>query len=161
METVTIKHHFHGKKFKPWQWEFWTTLIIKIKTNDKYYHTSFQIDNDYWEALLSDGVVKSNTPSIDPTYSIIFIVPKDETFNKMYNYLSQQKGKKYDLWSVLRGFFGRKENDVNRWWCSELNSIFFKFYMPNLPIKTNVSPKDLRMLCEAFKRGVTNRYHVA
>ena len=108
METVTIKHNFHGKKFKPWQWQFWTTSIIKMKLNDKYYHTSLQIDNDYWEALRFEGVVKEQSPSTEPTYSVTFILQKDETFNKMYNYLVQQKGKKYDLWSVLFGFFGKR-----------------------------------------------------
>jgi len=155
MNTITF--NFHGQQFKWWQFERYTTAIIKAKSNDLYYHMSLTINDQInFEALALEGVVKGRELSTPPTYSITFFVENGEKFNAFYNKLLEIEGKKYDYKGVLLGFFGINIQNKNKWYCSELGWIFFKTFFPNFEksIKTNISPKSLRMILEGLKLGI-------
>lgn len=153
----SITFNFHGKRYKPWQIEFWTTLLIRLKTNDYYYHVSLTINNtNHFEALCCEGVVNPTQLKTDPTYKIRFNVEDNDNFEKFITILENQVGKPYDWLAVLLGFFGIKISDKNKWYCNELAYIFYDVYFPSLKnrLKTNLSPKSFRLLTEGLKAGV-------
>ena len=154
MDKVKITHNFHGSKFSISDYRFIGSNLIKMKTNDKYYHASTLIDNYYYEAVVFKGVIKDKKPSTKVSYSITFEVPRDKQFEAYYDELNKQVGKGYDYKGALLGFFGFKIQDSDRYYCNELNNIFLKHYSSSLiSHKTNYSPKDLRLLLMGWKYG--------
>lgn len=158
--------NFHGQKYPPYRLEYWTTLIIRKKSNDIYYHVSTSIRDfvnqsnvTHFEALSFRGVVQSNKLKTNPTYTIQFKLKCDQTFNQYYNEMLKSIGKKYDWKAVLFGFYGQKIQDKNKLYCNEHAFIFFKHYTPDLvnKIQTNLSPKGFRLLAEAFVQGLKYR----
>ena len=153
----SITFNFHGKRYKPWQIEFWTTLLIRLKTNDRYYHVSITVnDTNYFEALSFDGVVNPVKLKTQPTYKIRFNVEDNDKFEKFMTKLEDQVGKPYDWVAVLLGFFGIKISAKNKWYCNELAYIFYDVYFPAIQnrLKTNLSPKSFRLLTEGLRAGV-------
>ncbi len=154
MDTIKIVHNFHGSQFPIYDYRFIGSNIIKMRANDKYYHASTFVDGWYYESVIFEGVVRNRKPSTKVSYSIAFEVPKDERYNAYFNELYSQLGKKYDYKGVLLGFFGIKIQDKDRYYCNELNNIFLKHYAKDLvSVKTNYSPKDLRLLLMGWKHG--------
>lgn len=154
MDKVKITHNFHGTKFSIFDYRVIGSNIIKMKTNDKYFHASTLIDDWYYESVVFKGVVRNRKPSTKVGYSITFEVPRDDQFRAYYNELQRQIGKGYDYKGAMLGFFGIKIQDDDRYYCNELNNIFLKHYAPELiSEKTNYSPKDLRLLLMAWKYG--------
>jgi len=157
-ETATITHNFHYNTYPIYSIRFWLCLPIIIKSNAKECHTSVTVNGHYYEALVLKGVVKkpikTSELSSEPAYSISFQVPINKKYHMYTEFLDRQVGKGYDYFSVLFGFFSKPIDAVNRWWCSELNNIFFEFYAKDERMKTNQTPKDVAIRARAFKRGL-------
>lgn len=143
-----IKVHFHEKNYKWWNLFRYTTSIIKIFSNDIYYHVSFEIDRLYYESEFSSGVARYHYPRNDIAYTVNLNINK-KTIEKIIDDYEAILGKKYDFFGVVFGFFGHKIHDTNKYFCSELFLPILKhaYGITKNDLKTNISPKDVRMIC--------------
>ena len=143
-----IKVHFHKKQYKWWNPLKYTTSIIKIFSNDIYYHVSFEIDRVYYESEFFSGV----TQFINPRNDIAYTVELDLDYHiitKVVDEFESMIGKKYDFFGVIFGFFGYKVHKTDKYFCSELFLPILKhaYGITKNDLKTNLSPKDVRMIC--------------
>ena len=143
-----IKAHFHKKEYKWWNPIKYTTSIIKIFSNDIYYHVSFEKDKKYYESEFFKGVSRFMHPRNDIAHTIELNIDK-KTTKKIVDEFESMIGKKYDFFGVLFGFFGVKIHDTNKYFCSELFLPILKhaYGITKNDLKTNLSPKDVRMIC--------------
>ncbi len=144
--------NFHNQKFKWYQLYFWTTKIIKFVTNDKYYHVSCTIDGQYYEATFFSGVVKRSQPSTKMGLAYEMLVD-NKTKTHLKKHLNSLLGAKYDYYAILFGFFGFKKHSTKSYFCSELMQAVIKYAL-DIKInnmKTNLSPKDIRMILSGAK----------
>lgn len=143
-----IKVHFHQKDYKWWNPLKYTTKIIKVRSNDIYYHVSFEINRKYYEAKFLTGVSKHNIQRNDIADTIKLNID-DATTKKIVNEYESMLGNKYDFFGVIFGFFGYKVHDSNKYFCSELFLPILKhaYGITQYDFKTNLSPKDVRMIC--------------
>lgn len=143
-----IKVHFHKKKYPWWNPIKYTTSIIKMFSNDSYYHVSFQISEKYYESEFFNGVSRFNHPRNDIAYTIELDLDY-HIIARIRNEFETMLGKKYDLFGVIFGFFGRKIHDKNKYFCSELflPILHHAYEIKKNDLKTNLSPKDVRMIC--------------
>jgi hypothetical protein len=143
-----IKVHFHKKEYKWWNPIKYTTSIIKIRSNDIYYHVSFEIFKKYYESEFFSGFTKYNNPRNDIAYTIELDIDIT-TKKKIVAEFESMLGKKYDLFGVIFGFFGRKIHKSDKYFCSELFLPILKhaYNITKNDLKTNLSPKDVRMIC--------------
>ena len=143
-----IKVHFHKKEYKWWNPLRYTTSIIKIFSNDIYYHVSFMIDKKYYESQFFSGVAQFMHPRNDVAHTIELNINKTTT-KKIVKELDSLLGKKYDFFGVIFGFFGLKVHESDKYFCSELFLPILKhaYGITKNDLKTNLSPKDVRMIC--------------
>jgi hypothetical protein len=143
-----IKVHFHKKNYKWWNPIKYTTSIIKIFSNDIYYHVSFQIDNIYYESEFFSGVSRFIEPRDDIAHTVELNIDKPTT-KKIIKEFQSMLGKKYDFFGVVFGFFGYKVHKTDKYFCSELFLPILKhaYGITKNDLKTNISPKDVRMIC--------------
>jgi hypothetical protein len=143
-----IKVHFHKKFYKWWNPIKYTTSIIKIFSNDIYYHVSFEIDKKYYESEFFTGVARFNNPRNDIAHTIELNINKTTT-KKIVKEYESMLGKKYDFFGVIFGFFGQKVHESDKYFCSELFLPILKhaYGVIKNDLKTNLSPKDVRMIC--------------
>lgn len=143
-----IKVHFHKKEYKWWNPIKYTTSIIKIFSNDIYYHVSFEIDKKYYESEFFTGVARFNNPRNDIAHTIELNINKTTT-KKIVKEYESMLGKKYDFFGVIFGFFGQKVHESDKYFCSELFLPILKhaYGITKNDLKTNLSPKDVRMIC--------------
>lgn len=143
-----IKVHFHKKEYKWWNPLRYTTSIIKIFSNDIYYHVSFEIDKKYYESQFFSGVAQFMHPRNDVAHTIELNINKTTT-KKIVKEFDSMIGKKYDFFGVIFGFFGRKVHKTDKYFCSELFLPILKhtYGITKNDLKTNFSPKDVRMIC--------------
>ena len=143
-----IKVHFHKKNYKWWNPLKYTTSIIKIFSNDIYYHVSFEIFKNYYESEFFSGVSRFMYPRDDIAYTIELDLD-NHIIEKIRNEFKSMLGKKYDFFGVIFGFFGWKVHDTNKYFCSELFLPILKhaYGIRKNDLKTNISPKDVRMIC--------------
>ena len=143
-----IKVHFHRKFYKWWNPIKYTTSIIKIFSNDIFYHVSFEIDRVYYESEFFTGVIASIYPRDDIAYTLDLKFNK-ETTKKIIKEFESMLGKKYDFFGVIFGFFGYKVHKTDKYFCSELFLPILKhaYGITKNDLKTNLSPKDVRMIC--------------
>ena len=143
-----IKVHFHRKFYKWWNPIKYTTSIIKLFSNDIYYHVSFEIDGIYYESEFFDGVSRFIHPRNDIAETVELHLGK-ETTKKVAKEFISMLGKKYDFFGVLFGFFGYKVHKSDKYFCSELFLPILKhaYGITKNDLKTNLSPKDVRMIC--------------
>lgn len=149
-----IKVHFHKKEYKWWNPLKYTTSIIKIFSNDIYYHVSFEIDKKYYESEFFSGVSRFMHPRNDIAYSIELYLDK-KIIKKIVDEFESMLGKKYDLFGVIFGFFGHKVHESDKYFCSELFLPILKhaYGITKDNLKTNLSPKDVRMFCLALSKN--------
>lgn len=149
-----IKVHFHKKEYKWWNLLKYTTDIIKIFSNDIYYHVSFEIDKNYYESEFFSGVARYSNPRNDIAYTLKLYLDK-KIIKKIVDEYESMLGKKYDFLGVIFGFFGRKVHDSNKYFCSELFLPILKhaYGITKNDLKTNLSPKDVRMFCLALTKN--------
>lgn len=149
-----IKVHFHKKEYKWWNPLKYTTSIIKIFSNDIYYHVSFEIDKKYYESEFFSGVSRFMHPRNDIAYSIELYLDK-KIIKKIVDEFESMLGKKYDLFGVIFGFFGHKVHESDKYFCSELFLPIIKhaYGITKDNLKTNLSPKDVRMFCLALSKN--------
>ena len=144
--------NFHDKKFEWYELYFWTTKIIKLVTNDKYYHVSCTIDGQYYEATFFSGVVKQSQPSTK--MGLVYeIMVNDKTKTYLKKHLNSLVGAKYDYFAILFGFFGIKNQSTKSYFCSEIIHAILKYAL-DIQInnmQTNLSPKDIRMILAGAK----------
>ena len=144
--------YFHDKEY-PWHHPYrYTTKTIKACTNDAYYHVSFRIDQDYYESTYFGGFKKTLTRRTDIANTYIIWL-QDEMAEKIKQEWDALVGSKYDLLGVLFGFFGTKIHNPKAYFCSELFGSVLKhaFQIDQNSLKTNLSQKDIRMLCIGIK----------
>jgi hypothetical protein len=143
-----IKVHFHKKEYKWWNPLKYTTSIIKIFSNDIYYHVSFEIDKKYYESQFFSGVARFMHPRNDVAHTIELNINKTTT-KKIVKEFDSMIGKKYDFFGVIFGFFGHKVHESDKYFCSELFLPIIKhaYNITKDDLKTNYSPKDVRMIC--------------
>lgn len=143
-----IKVHFHKKEYKWWNPIKYTTNIIRIGSNDDYYHVSFEESKIFYESEFFNGVSRFMNPRNDIAYTIELDLDYNIT-KKVVDEFESMLGKKYDLFGVIFGFFGRKVHDTNKYFCSELFLPILKhaYGIRENDLKTNLSPKDVRMIC--------------
>jgi|TARA_R100000084_G_C4624181_1_gene134822 hypothetical protein len=143
-----IKVHFHKKKYKWWNPLKYTTSIIKIFSNDIYYHVSFEENKKYYESEFFSGVVRYANPRNDIAHTIELNINKPTT-KKIIKEFESMLGKKYDFFGVVFGFFGHKVHESDKYFCSELFLPILKhaYNITKDDLKTNLSPKDVRMIC--------------
>jgi len=149
-----IKVHFHKKEYKWWNPLKYTTSIIEIRSNDIYYHVSFEESKIFYEAEFFSGVSSFIQPRDDIAYTIELHIDK-KTTKKIVDEFESMLGKKYDLFGVIFGFFGYKVHDRNKYFCSELFLPILKhaYGITKDDLKTNLSPKDVRMFCLALTKN--------
>jgi uncharacterized protein YycO len=149
-----IKVHFHKKEYKWWNPIKYTTSTIKIFSNDIYYHVSFEIDKKYYESEFFSGVARYSNPRNDIAHTIELNVNKTTT-KKIVKELNSMLGKKYDFFGVIFGFFGHKVHESDKYFCSELFLPILKhaYGITKDDLKTNLSPKDVRMFCLALTKN--------
>lgn len=152
-----IRVHFHKKEYKWWNPLKYTTSIIKFFSNDIYYHVSFEIDKVFYQSGFYNGVSRFIEPRDDIAHTIELNIDKTTT-KKIIKEFDLMIGKKYDFFGVIFGFFGRKVHDKNKFFCSELFIPIIKnAYIIDLnTIQTNLSPKDVRMICIGINAKPTN-----
>jgi hypothetical protein len=149
-----IKVHFHKKEYKWWNPIKYTTSIIKIFSNDIYYHVSFEIDKKYYESEFFSGVARYANPRNDIAYTLKLYLDK-KIIKKIVDEYESMLGKKYDLFGVIFGFFGHKVHESDKYFCSELFLPILKhaYGITKNDLKTNLSPKDVRMFCLALTKN--------
>jgi len=149
-----IKVHFHKKFYKWWNPLKYTTSIIKIFSNDIYYHVSFEIDKKYYESEFFSGVARYANPRNDIAYTLKLHLD-EKIVKKIVKEFKSMLGKKYDFFGVIFGFFGRKVHESNKYFCSELFLPILKhaYGITKDDLKTNLSPKDVRMFCLALTKN--------
>lgn len=144
--------NFHNEKFKWYELYFWTTKLIKLITNDKYYHVSCTIDKKFYEATFFSGVAKKNEPSTK--MGLVYEIPVDnKTKAYLKKHLNSLIGSRYDYYAILFGFFGFKKQTRKAYFCSELMQAVLKYAL-DIKINnmnTNLSPKDIRMILAGAK----------
>jgi hypothetical protein len=143
-----IKVHFHKKEYKWWNPIKYTTSIIKIFSNDIYYHVSFEIDRLYYESEFFSGVSRFMHPRNDIACTIELDLDY-HIITKVVDEFESMLGKKYDFFGVIFGFFGYKVHKTDKYFCSELFLPILKhaYGITKNDLKTNLSPKDVRMIC--------------
>lgn len=144
-----ISVHFHKKEYKWWNPIKYTTSIIKIFSNDIYYHVSFEIDRVYYESEFFSGVSRFVEPRDDISHTVQLELDKKIYKNLIVNDYQNMIGKKYDFFGVIFGFFGYKVHKTDKYFCSELFLPILKhaYGITKNDLKTNLSPKDVRMIC--------------
>lgn len=149
-----IKVHFHKKEYKWWNILKYTTSIIKIFSNDIYYHVSFEIDKKYYESEFFSGVARYANPRNDIAYTLQLHLDK-KIIKKIIDEFESMLGKKYDFFGVIFGFFGQKVHESDKYFCSELFLPILKhaYGITKNDLKTNLSPKDVRMFCLALTKN--------
>lgn len=143
-----LKVHFHRKYYKWWNPIKYTTSIIKLFSNDTFYHVSFEANKKYYEAEFFKGCNYSNYSRDDIAYTIKLII-NETSFKKIIAEYNKMLGSKYDFFGVLFGFFGYKIQSKRKYFCSELFLPILKhaYQITKNDLKTNLSPKDVRMIC--------------
>lgn len=156
----TIKIHFHSDTKYSWFNIFkYTTKLIKIVTNSNYYHVSYEICNYFYESTFFNGVTVSTKKRDDITET--YIIKTNQTkFLKTKKKLNKLVGKKYDYKAALIGFFGNKFQNPKALYCSEIFLSILKInYKNNIKFKTNLSPKDVKMILTGIKITSSNIKH--
>ena len=150
MDKIYI--NFHNQKFKWYELYFWTTGIIKLFTNDRYYHVSCKIDNKFYEATFFSGVTARKQPTTK--IGLAYEIPVDsKTKTHLKKHLNTMLGKQYDYYAILFGFFGFKTHSIKKYFCSEIIHAILKYAL-DIKInnmQTNLSPKDIRMILSGAK----------
>lgn len=143
-----IKVHFHRKYYKWWNPLKYTTSIIKTRSNDAYYHVSFEENKIFYESEFFSGVSSLIEPRDDIAHTIELNIDK-KTTQKIVKEFESMLGKKYDLFGVIFGFFGHKVHESDKYFCSELFLPILKhaYGITKNDLQTNLSPKDVRMIC--------------
>ena len=150
VNKITI--YFHDQKFRWYDPKRYTTAIIKWLSNDIFYHVSFRLKSEfyneskYYEASFFGGVVSpkklSSHSSLNYTIEIT-----NEQFIKLSDFYDYLLGKPYDYKALITGFFGRKNENSKAYFCSELLlKILHDLGVNTNQFKTNISPKDARMI---------------
>ena len=98
-----IKVHFHRKFYKWCNPLKYTTSIIKIRSNDAYYHVSFEESKIFYESEFFSGVSRFMHPRNDIAYTIELDLDHHIT-TKVVDEFESMLGKKYDFFGVLFGF---------------------------------------------------------
>lgn len=150
----TIKVHFHRKFYSWWNPIKYTTSIIKLFSNDIFYHVSFEIEGTIYsqkkiyESDCKNGVGKYANPRADVAYTVPLKI-NEQAYNKIVNDYNLMVGSKYDFFGVLFGFFGYKIHNARKYFCSELFLPILKhaYGITKKDLRTNLSPKDVRMIC--------------
>lgn len=139
--------NFHAKKYSWYNPLRYTSLAIKSKSNDIFYHVSYTVKNDIYESTFFTGVTKNRRR--DDIAKRIYLKIPEENELLIKSDFEALIGKKYDFKGVLLGFFGFKIEDSNAYFCSELFNVVLKhgYGIGMDTIKTNLSPKDVRMIC--------------
>ena len=141
----------HDQKFEWWDFRKYTTAIIKFFSNDIFYHQSFLLGNQVYEANAFSGVVYREGLSSDASlrFEISITEKQYEKLKRIYDSLV---GRPYDYLAIIAGFFGIKVENSKAFYCSELlNPIFYHvFGIKTREFKTNLTPKDARMILTAI-----------
>lgn len=150
---MTIK--FHAYASGPGQ-IFGT--IIKVKSNSKINHVALEIEGEgIFQSTGLKGV--SHMWKDDKKPVITLECPFDKRSKDglaFIRFLNLQVGKGYDFKAVLLGFWGKKCENTDRWFCSELTDTYFSVYLKKESIlKTTVSPKDFVTKVESFLHGIS------
>jgi hypothetical protein len=142
-----LRIYCHDQKFEWWDFRRYTTAIIKIFSNDIFYHQSFILGNQVYESNAFKGVVYREGLSSES--SLWFeIALSDKQYYKLKAVYDALVGRPYDYLAIIVGFFGLKIENSKAFYCSELlNPIFYHIFgIKTREFKTNLTPKDARMI---------------
>ena len=131
--------------------------IIKIKSNAKFNHIATEVVGEgIFQANVVKGTTKVQKQIQKPVISIKCPFNTKTKKGKSYiAYLNGQVGKKYDYRAVLFGFWGMKNENGSKWYCSELADTFFSVYLnQKSALKTTISPKVFIAKAEAYTLGL-------
>jgi hypothetical protein len=148
---MIIFHAYSAKWYEPFG------AIIKAKSNAKFNHVSIEIVGvGIYQANAGKGVTKIQKQIKKPVISIEIPFDAETKKGKDYiDFLDAQIGKKYDYKAIIFGFWGRKNENGGKWYCSELTDTFFSVFLNKKSVlKTNISPKVFISKAEAYLLGL-------
>ena len=99
-------------------------------------------------------VARYANPRNDIAYTLQLHLDK-KIIKKIVDEFESMLGKKYDFFGVIFGFFGQKVHESDKYFCSELFLPILKhaYAITKNDLKTNLSPKDVRMFCLALTKN--------
>ena len=120
---------------------FFITFLLRLKK--RLIHKKNIYESDF-----KNGVGRYANRRSDIAYTVILKI-NEQAYNKIVNQYSLMVGSQYDFFGVLLGFFGYKIHNTKKYFCSELFLPILKhaYNITKKDLKTNLSPKDVRMVC--------------
>jgi uncharacterized protein YycO len=115
---------------------------VCLWTQSKWSHVGFSLDNDYYEALPFQGVLKKNEI---PKGAVLIATYKVTVSQYTKHWIDKQVGKPYDWFGIL-GFIiedsDLERKQYGRWFCSEIDTAVMR--------KCKVSILEDQKACHIF-----------
>lgn len=128
--------------------------ILKCKEYAKYTHVELQIgETSYSSSFMDGGVRKKNINYDESHWDFIEMIISEEEMFSILDFFEEQEGKKYDLRNIfLSQFFNFKNDNCDKWVCSELVTKLLSFVSG---IKLNNKPYEYSP-CELARELIRN-----